>query len=296
MQAVGAAQAAWRALNVQDLTGSWNAGLAQHVKTVLAGAQVVAASGATSYVSAIIADQHLTPDPAGKVNPLAFSGRAADGRSLDSLLYLPIIDTKQAIGLGVDTEQAMLAGLATLLTYVDTEVGDASRAAAQVASSADQEIIGYVRYLDDTACDRCIVLAGRLYRHNEGFERHPQDGCTTQPVTRSEWDQHGDDVEASPAQTLAGMTDEQLAQAGLSQADVSALRDGADPAQVINAHRGVYTAGDRTLTREGTTSSGLAGQRMGGLSGRPTTAQIYRDAGDDRETAVGLLRQYGYLI
>lgn len=273
----------WGLLDRTDLTGSWRGGLGAYLKRVLTTAQVTAAAGATAYTSAIVRDAGLTPNPAGVVNPAAFAGTAADGRSLDSLLYLPIIGVKQAIGLGIDTDLAMRAGLAALLMYVGTEVADAGREAAQVAGTADEQIIGYVRYLDATACDRCIVLAGRLYTHNAGFERHPQDGCDTRPITRTEWDEHGADVTDSPSQAIAARTDEQLSQAGLSEADIQALRDGADPAQVINAHDGVYTVGDQLLTRSG------------GRGARLTVTQVYRQAGDDRQKAIDLLTQHGYI-
>ncbi len=282
-QAQAQAIRTWRTLDRSNLTGSWNAGLGAYMKTVLVTAQVHAAAGATSYASAIIADAGLTPRPLGVVNPAAFAGTAADGRALDSLLYLPVIGVKQAIGAGAPLDVAMQAGLATLLMYVGTEIADAGREAAQVAGTADEQIIGYVRYLDATACDRCIVLAGRLYTHNEGFERHPQDGCDTRPITQSEWDEHGSDVTDSPTQAIAARSDEQLAQAGLSEADIQALRDGADPGQVINAHDGVYTVGDQTFTHSG------------GRGARLTVTEVYRQAGDDRRHAIDLLTQFGYI-
>ena len=34
---------------------------------------------------------------------------------------------------------------------------------------------GYVRMVQAGACSRCVVLAGKWYRKNQGFQRHP--GC-----------------------------------------------------------------------------------------------------------------------
>lgn len=81
---------------------------------------------------------------------------------------------------------------------------------------------------------------------------------------------------------------------GLSRAEQHAIRDGADINQVINARRGMYTAGHLRLTREGTTRRGIAGARLQGTA-RLMPEQIYREA-RSRDDAVRLLRQHGYLI
>ncbi len=108
------------------------------------------------------------------------------------------------------------------------------------------------------------------------------------------------------------------------RAGAQAIRDGADMGQVVNARRGMYTAGRLRVaaTREGTTVRGLYGgyeidpvtgqlrrrkasemerRRSGGrhISGtrsiRLMPEQIYLDAGNDRAEAIRLLRRFGYL-
>jgi hypothetical protein len=76
-------------------------------------------------------------------------------------------------------------------------------------------------------------------------------------------------------------------------AGAQAIRDGADINQVVNARRGVSVAG-RT-TREGTTSRGLAGMRLQGRA-RLMPEQIYAQAHGNRDLALQMLRQHGYLI
>lgn len=50
---------------------------------------------------------------------------------------------------------------------------------------------------------------------------------------------------------------------GLSKADTRAILEfGADPSQVINASKGMFTAGGRTYTRTGTSRRGIAGARI----------------------------------
>lgn len=68
---------------------------------------------------------------------------------------------------------------------------------------------------------------------------------------------------------------------GLSKADRQAIEDGADLGQVTNIRRrsaGLMDSGE-ALTR----------------GGRPTPAGIYRMAGDDRDRALSLLAQHGYI-
>jgi hypothetical protein len=88
---------------------------------------------------------------------------------------------------------------------------------------------------------------------------------------------------------------------GLSKADTRAiLEDGADVSQVINAHRGLYTAdayGVRVkATQEGVTKRALAGSRFDSKrSPRLRPESIYQIA-KDREDALRLLRRFGYLL
>lgn len=77
-----------------------------------------------------------------------------------------------------------------------------------------------------------------------------------------------------------------------TKAGAQAIRDGADISQVVNIRRkgGLYTAGGRKYTRESTTKRGVVPKKQ-----RLTPEQIYKDAAGDREAAITLLRQNGYL-
>src|SRR5690606_26165994 len=55
-----------------------------------------------------------------------------------------------------------------------TTVADAGRGAAGV-DIASRRGVGFVRHLNPPSCSRCSILAGRFYRWNAGFLRHP--GC-----------------------------------------------------------------------------------------------------------------------
>lgn len=68
------------------------------------------------------------------------------------------------------------------------------------------------------------------------------------------------------------------------KAGAEAIREGADMARVVNARRGMYTAGGRLFTHES------AGRRP-----RLMPEQILREADGDRGEAIRLLRLHGYL-
>jgi hypothetical protein len=90
-----------------------------------------------------------------------------------------------------------------------------------------------------------------------------------------------------------------------TKAGAQAIRDGADPVQVVNARRkdAMYSAGGLAYTREGITRRGVAGRALaasGAASGRRTVPvrlmpeSIYQLASDKAEV-LSLLRRYGYI-
>lgn len=152
---------------------------------------------------------------------------------------------------------------------IESQVQDAGRAAQQVAVTVRADV-GWVRHLTLPSCSRCAVLAGRVYRFSEGFQRHPNCDCTMIPVTV-----------ASPDYTYdIGELVESGQVTGLSKADRRALRDGADFGQVVNVR----------LRAAGLRESGQVVNRRGRL----TPAAIYR-ATTTRDEALALLEQQGYL-
>ena len=65
---------------------------------------------------------------------------------------------------------------------VESLTQDAARAAEQVMVAATPNV-AHVRFLNLPSCSRCAVLAGRVYRYSEGFERHPGCDCVMIPTT-----------------------------------------------------------------------------------------------------------------
>lgn len=182
--------------------------------------------------------------------------------------------------------------MASVEQLIASEIADAGRTASQVEFVARPDWTNYVRMLNPPSCPRCAILAGRIYRDLEEFQRHPGCDCVMVPVT--DWQDAHDKGLVSSAQDLFDRG--QLH--GLSQADEQAIRDGADIAAVVNAHRGMLAA-DVFGRRVKATTAGTT-KRSAWRKANPTRLvrlrpeSIYRFA-TDREDAIRLLKLYGYI-
>lgn len=299
-RALATSRRAWAGVDPGHPRTSW-ARLVSALLAALSGLQREAARGVAGYVAAALRRQGVEPDPAGLVATSAFAGFTADGRPLADVLDWPAFHVEALVGQGVDPDVALLAGGRRLDRIVMTETQDAARVATGVAVVNDRTVVGFVRYLTPPSCSRCVLLAGKWYRFNQEFERHPQCDCVHVPAAEVIEPQ-------SPEEIFAAMSDAELKKAGWSDADVSAIRDhGADIYQVTNAHqqlRSVTVAGQQLkATGAGVTRRGLAGQRLGARRKRGalrlTPASIYSEAARldwSRDELIRVLKLHGYLI
>ena len=182
--------------------------------------------------------------------------------------------------------------MASVEQLIVSEIQDAGRSASQVEFVARPDWTNYVRMLNPPSCTRCAVLAGRIYRDLEEFQRHPLCDCVMVPVT--DWqDAHDKGLVSSPQDLF-----DRGQVTGLSRADTQAIHDGADIVQVVNAHRGMTSAdmfGRRVkATTEGTTKRAAWRKENPTRLVRLRPESIYKFA-TDREDAIRLLRLYGYL-
>jgi hypothetical protein len=198
------------------------------------------------------------------------------------------------------------------------QVADAARIATGVGAAARPHWGGYVRVLTPPSCSRCAVLAGKYFRWNTGFRRHPKCDCQHFPSSSESYARSEGFITNPDDAWRAGQIKD------LTKAQQDALENGADLSQVVNARRGMSTTdvgGRRVrITNEGTSRRGLFGSsaaaRRAGFSGtgvprqqgaaagyilrrttlpRLTPEAIYRAAEGDRDTAVRLLRRFGYI-
>lgn len=250
--------------------------------------------------------KYLDEDPAVQVDPRGWVQSANDGRPLDSLLYSAVTHTKMLLGSGQSAADALGAGGAWLDMLAHTQVADAARGAAGVAITSTPRM-GYSRLVSPPCCQRCAVLAGKFFKWNAGFQRHPRCDCRHVPVK-----------EGSPLRDVdQHIGPDQIKD--LTKAQRSAIADGADQNQVINAHRAGSRSSDGMTTVEGTTRRGYASyvnrevaRQKGEVSKetvvrsrgrrnvtrtkpRLTPEAIYR-LSSTREEAVRLLGLNGYLL
>ncbi|MFG3048131.1 hypothetical protein ACGFZR_24765 [Streptomyces sp. NPDC048241] len=310
----------WLRIDRGDISGSWRQ-LSPLLIAAVSDAQQQVAALADPYVGAVAEAEDADPTPAGRVRPEAFAGVASDGRPLLSLLYQPVIDWKVRMLAGQSMEDAFRGALASALRITATQVADAGRGATGAAMAGRRTIQGYVRVVNPPACARCIILAGKEYGWNAGFQRHPRCDCVHLPTTLVARNQRRGFID--PDDYFQGLSRAEQDRV-FGAAGARAIRDGADMGQIVNARRGMTTmsAYGRQVqaTTEGTTRRGafyrqerarterqtgtrFARDRIEARQGLPRfdlrtprlmPEEIYRLA-ESRDEAIRMLRRFGYL-
>ena len=263
-----------------DLDGTWSA-IASPMSALVSQGQLTAAVAGSDYVGAALREQRITATPIATVRPAAFAGIANDGRPLDSLLRQATGVSSRAIAAGLPVAEGLARGGRWLDMVVSTLIADSGRGATGVGIAV-RPSVGYRRMVNPPCCSRCAILAGKFFRWNTGFQRHPRCDCRHIPTAEDRPGSIGTD----PGKLFAsGQV------TGLNRAEAQAIRDGADPAQVVNARRGMTSTsiGGRTvsITTEGSTRRDIPRIRL-------MPAEIYRVA-PSRDEALRLLTLHGYI-
>lgn len=249
-----------------DLDGGWQR-VGRRITLLTAAAMIGAARDGAGSVPAALAEQGVEVEPDAAVVPERFGATASDGRTLDGLLYGAVVASRSAQVASL-TER-LEVGRRWLTTAVHTQVVDASRLASQVSITA-REGVGWVRMVNLPCCQDCAALAGKWYRHNQGFDRHPRCDCVHRPAHSSEG--YEDYAETF---SLDDITD-------LSSGQRKALEDGADFGRVVN----------RRTTRRRMATSGQTGRNR---SMRPGSVDWIYENATDREHAMRLLQRHGFM-
>ena len=297
---VSAGRRAWRRVRPDYISESWAEQL-EDLGPVVAGAQLYAATDGATYSAMALAQQGTYVQPRQFVDPRAFPGVASDGRGLAGLLYSPATTTKAAIANGVAPAVALRSGMKALDRILTTVVADAGRQGAG-ADIAARPGVGYTRMVNPGACDRCAILAGRFYRWNDGFLRHPDCMCEHVATTASSEQEAFDrGLIEDPYEYFESLSEEEQDRR-FGKAGAQAIRDGADMSQVVNARRGMTANGHFTV--EGTSRYGHAAQGLRRGQRRLTPEGIYENAerfggrtdAERREYALQELRTHGYIL
>lgn len=293
--AVSAARRAWSRIDPRFISESWTEQLGILVPAFVSMQERAAFEGGT-YAAMTLAEQGQYVPPEQFTSPRSFAGYASDGRPLASLLYSPATAAKAYIGGGAPAFQSLQSARSVLDRISMTQIADAARQASG-ADIATRKGVGYVRMVSPGACSRCIVLAGRFYRWNKGFRRHPR--CNCEHVARRVTDTaeaYAEGLIDDPYEVFRGMTQAQQDKS-FGAANAQAIRDGADISQVVNSRRGMSANG--LFTVEGTTKAGNAAKGLKRGQRRLTPEGIYDQAerfGKDRAWALERLQEHGYIL
>jgi hypothetical protein len=246
------------------------------VLATIEDARAGAVDAAVGYTAAVLAETGQRDSPVGTLAPAAFLSSAPDGRSMSTLLDEAVVTAKTAVGRGASAAEALQVGRRWLTMTTLTVMADTRREVYSADIVQRPTITGYVRMLNPPSCRRCIILAGRWYRWNTGFQRHPRCDCMHIPGPE---DVVGDE-RTDPYATFRGMSPAQQEKV-FGRSEARAIRDGADIFRVVNTkQRGLAT---------------VSGARRYGAPSRLTVDDIYRQAGT-RTNAIRMLREEGYIL
>lgn len=277
-QSIGAATAR----RVQRLAGQadddfgvWWARIRQPIREAVQQGRAAAAGSSLGYVPAVLEETGQRAAAASAVDLAGVLRTAPDGRDVGSLLDRAPIEARMAVARGATTQQALSAATAWLVATTLTVVADTSRDVVSVDIAQRPTLTGYVRMLNPPSCSRCVILAGKWFRWNEGFLRHPRCDCRHVPASEN----IAGDLTTDPYEYFKSLTNDEQDQL-LGRSNARAVRDGGDIFRVVNIEqRGLGTA---------------RGARLYGTPTRMTPDDIYRVAGT-RSNAIRMLQENGYI-
>lgn len=298
---------------------AWRNDVGPAMVDIVSEGQQTAAATAEAYTAAVLAELGINAASPSSLNLPAFADVAGDGRSVESLLYGGVVKAAKAqyrpdvLALPLASQES--AALAEAEAWIEqatvTILADAARAAEAVALAQRPWVDGYVRMLDPkNPCSRCVVLAGKFYLFNKGFERHEKCRCVHIPYAEN----MPHDVLTNPNDYFASLTAAEQDRV-FTVAGAEAVRLGADVSQVVNARRGMHTAqqngrgwipkGRMTpvdafgrkvyVTTEGVTKRAVGRKAMGKDRPFRLMPESILALAKDREDAVRMLKLYGFL-
>ena len=248
-----------------DFDESWET-LRGRAVTVAETGRGAAVSAAIGYTAAVLRETGFDAPSIGQLNPDAFLSAAPDGRAVAGLLDQAPVKAKTLVSRGLTTSAALAAAGQWLSTATLTLMADTRREVYGADIIQRPAVTGYVRMLNPPSCADCIILAGKWFRWNTGFERHPRCDCIHVPAPENA----AQDPRTDPYETFKSMGAEQQERT-FGRSEARAIREGADIYKTVNqSNRKLSTANSRI-------------------------DQIYRTAGT-RTNAVRMLRQEGFIL
>lgn len=229
--AVRAARHAWSRVDKNNIRGSW-ARVKQPLVNVLRDIQEQAVDAGLDANVDVMAEIGQYSAPEALVDSRAFSKFSSGGVLLDEWVDRPAIRALEFIKEGVGADEALERVGSLFSSSVATNLADVIRQAQQADITARKHM-GFIRCCNADACKWCIVLSGKIYRYNTGFERHMNCHCYHLPVNL---DDVGSvmDIAPSPIELFNRMSEsEQNKTFGITGA--KSIRAGADIGQIVNS-------------------------------------------------------------
>lgn len=217
----------WRRMS-EDFDTSWSLTRGTMLDVVDRG-RVAAVAQAIPYTGAVLRETGQTAEPLGAIDPRAFVATAPDGRDMGSLLDQSIVKAKTAVAGGETAGEALAQSGRWLTMTALTVLADTRRMVYEADIIQRPAITGYVRMLNPPSCSRCIILAGKWFRWNEGFQRHPRCDCAHIPASENV----AGDIRTDPYEMFRSMSAEQQ-EATFGRSEARAIREGADIYAVVN--------------------------------------------------------------
>lgn len=263
----------WQAMGA-DFVPSW-ARIRDVVYQDVFAASVLAAESSAAYAHQMAAETGVGGEPRASIVTTAFASVTESGASLDTVLELAPMQARTAVERGQSPAGALRTAGAWLTMVAINEVTASATDAVQTTMAVTPQMTGYVRMLNPPSCSDCAILAGKWFRWNEGFQRHPRCDCRHIPVGE---DAAGD-VRTDPYAYFNSLPVAEQARV-FGTAEAEAIRSGADIYRVVNIRK-----------------RGVGGARAGRIYGTPTklTARQIIEQSTSRAHAYALLEEHGYI-
>lgn len=257
-----------------DFDAGWWRLRARAEQTLQLG-RAAAIHAAVPYTSAVLSETRQPGVPVGAIVPSGFLAAAPNGEPmLETLDALPV-KAKNAVAGGATSLEARIAAASWLGRVAVTMLADTSRDVYQADMISRPQVTGYVRMVAPGACSRCIILAGKRFLWNQGFQRHPNCNCRHIPASEA----LAGDMTTDPYAHFKSLSEGQQDRV-FGKHNAQAIRDGADIYRVENIRmRGLGTA---------------AGNKRFGTPNRRTIEDIYSHD-RDRKFVIENLRYHGYI-
>lgn len=274
----------WSAMT-DDFEASWER-IAPVAFEATAAGQLAAATTGAAYVGTVLAEMDVDAPAVAQLNPNRFVGGTRDGRPLETLLEGAVYQAKSGVASGLSAGGALSGARQWLEGVVLDSVRDANRQAVAGGMTLRPAVTGWVRMLNPPSCKFCIMLAGKWFRWNQGFQAHPHCDCRHIPSLEAT----SDELTLDPY-AYFGTLDEKAQNRIFGKADAQAVRDGADMYRVINIRsRGLA---DDALKSTPGRNRGWQSRRWDTPS-KMTVDDIYA-AATDRDSAIRLMAENGFI-